>query len=65
MRQDRPGLSAFGSSSGADSDWKRTSPPLAMSICAIMFSSVVLPAPEGPTMVRNSPSRDREAQVPE
>ena len=56
MRQDRPGLSALGSSSGAVSDWKRTSPPLAASICAIMLSSVVLPAPDGPMMVRNSPS---------
>ena len=58
-----PGLSAFGSPSGAVCDWKRTSPPLAASICAIMFRSVVLPEPEGPMMVRNSPSLDREAQV--
>ena len=57
MRQDSPGLSALGSPTGARSDWKRTSPPLALSICAIMLSSVVLPAPDGPMMVRNSPSR--------
>src|SRR5689334_551893 len=56
MRQARPGLSAFGSPIGAVSDPNRTSPPVAASICAIMLSSVVLPAPDGPMMVRNSPS---------
>src|SRR5262249_51411751 len=54
--QARPGCSALGSSIGAHCDWKRTSPPLATSICAMMLRSVVLPAPEGPMMVRNSPS---------
>ena len=49
-------MSALGSPTGADCDWKRTVPPLAVSICAITLSSVVLPDPEGPMMVRNSPS---------
>src|SRR5262249_30729714 len=56
MRQASPGLSALGSPIGAVSDPNRTSPPVAVSICAIMLSSVVLPAPDGPMMVRNSPS---------
>src|SRR5262249_42897570 len=56
MRQASPGLSALGSPIGAVSDPNRTSPPVAASICAIMLSSVVLPAPDGPMMVRNSPS---------
>ena len=56
MRHDRPGLSAFGSFSGDVSDLNFTSPPFATSICAIIFSSVVLPAPDGPMIVRNSPS---------
>ena len=32
------------------------SPALAVSVWAMMLSSVDLPAPDGPTMVRNSPS---------
>src|ERR1051325_11570275 len=56
MRQASPGLSAFASPIGAISDPNRTSPPVAASICAIMWRSVVLPAPDGPMMVRNSPS---------
>src|SRR5215471_2037672 len=56
MRQDSPGRSAFGSPIGAVSAPNRTSPPVAASICAIMLRSVVLPAPDGPMMVRNSPS---------
>jgi hypothetical protein len=50
-------LSDFGSLIGADFDLNSTWPPLAASIWAIMFRSVVLPEPEGPTIVRNSPSR--------
>src|SRR5215831_11328096 len=56
MRQASPGLSALGSPIGAVSDPNRTSPPVAVSVCAIMLSSVVLPAPDGPMMVRNSPA---------
>src|SRR5262245_9674166 len=56
MRQARPGRSALGSPIGAISEANRTSPPVAASICAIMLRSVVLPAPDGPMMVRNSPS---------
>src|SRR5262249_7894262 len=56
MRQASPGLSALGSPIGAVSDPNRTSPPVATSIWAIMLRSVVLPAPDGPMMVRNSPS---------
>ena len=49
-------MSALGSPMGADCDWKRRVPLLATSIWAIMLSSVVLPEPDGPMMVRNSPS---------
>src|SRR5437879_6393687 len=56
MRQASPGRSAVASPIGAVSDPNRTSPPVAASICAIMLRSVVLPAPDGPMMVRKSPS---------
>src|SRR5215813_2329990 len=56
MLQESPGFSDLGSSMGAACDWKRSSPPLAVSIWANMLSSVVLPEPDGPMMVRNSPS---------
>src|SRR5215475_1646918 len=56
MRQASPGRSALGSPIGAVSEPNRTSPPVAASICAIMLRRVVLPAPDGPMMVRNSPS---------
>src|SRR3954454_6237264 len=57
MRRSKPGRSARGSRVLTVVPSNTISPALVVSIWAMMLSSVDLPAPEGPTMVRNSPSR--------
>ncbi len=56
MRRSSPGRIALGSAAAILLPWKMISPAVATSICAIMLRSVDLPAPDGPMMVRNSPS---------
>src|SRR5690242_10378174 len=56
MRRFNPGCSALISGEAMRSPSKAISPALAVSICATILSSVDLPAPDGPTMVRSSPA---------
>src|SRR3954469_8869156 len=56
MRRLRPGCNVLSSVPAMRSPSNTISPALAVSICAMILSSVDLPAPEGPTMVRSSPA---------
>src|SRR5262249_40084164 len=55
MRRSKPGRKLRGSCELTASPLNTISPAVTVSICAIMLSSVDLPAPDGPMMVRNSP----------